>query len=146
MELLTQVQSRRINHSSPAKALAIINDYFKPRNFGMTCYIAVANWYTDFLTSLDWLPVLPSWPTFFFFFLDVYFFFISWRLITLQYCSGFCHTLTWVSHGYTCIPHPDPHILGHSLTTCASKTSWASWIEYLDLDSIYLRRPLFSSL
>ena len=22
------------------------------------------------------------------------FFFISWRLITLQYCSGFCHTLT----------------------------------------------------
>ena len=21
-------------------------------------------------------------------------FFISWRLITLQYCSGFCHTLT----------------------------------------------------
>ena len=36
------------------------------------------------------------------------FIFISWRLITLQYCSGFCHTLTWISHGYTCIPHPDP--------------------------------------
>ena len=33
---------------------------------------------------------------------------ISWRLITLQYCSGFCHTLTWISHGFTCIPHPDP--------------------------------------
>ena len=30
------------------------------------------------------------------------------RLITLQYCSGFCHTLTWISHGFTCIPHPDP--------------------------------------
>ena len=28
----------------------------------------------------------------FFFFLS--FIFISWRLITLQYCSGFCHTLT----------------------------------------------------
>ena len=27
------------------------------------------------------------------------FIFISWRLITLQYCSGFCHTLTWISHG-----------------------------------------------
>ena len=25
------------------------------------------------------------------------FIFISWRLITLQYCSGFCHTLTWIS-------------------------------------------------
>ena len=42
---------------------------------------------------------------FFFFF---HLFFISWRLITLQYCSGFCHTLTWISHGFTCIPHPDP--------------------------------------
>ena len=35
------------------------------------------------------------------------FIFISWRLITLQYCSGFCHTLTWISHGVTCIPHPN---------------------------------------
>ena len=24
------------------------------------------------------------------------FIFISWRLITLQYCSGFCHTLTCI--------------------------------------------------
>ena len=36
------------------------------------------------------------------------FIFISWRLITLQYYSGFCHTLTWISHGFTCISHPDP--------------------------------------
>ena len=36
--------------------------------------------------------------TFFFFFP---FIFISWRPITLQYCSGFCHTLTWISHGRT---------------------------------------------
>ena len=34
--------------------------------------------------------------------------FISWRLITLQYCTGFCHTLTWISHGFTCVPHQDP--------------------------------------
>ena len=33
----------------------------------------------------------------FFFFLFIYF-----------YCSGFCHTLKWNSHGFTCIPHPDP--------------------------------------
>ena len=43
-------------------------------------------------------------PFFFFF----PFIFISWRLITLQYCSHFCHTLTWISHGFTCVPHPDP--------------------------------------
>ena len=36
------------------------------------------------------------------------FIFISWRLITLQYCRGFCHTLTWISHGFAYIPHPDP--------------------------------------
>ena len=36
------------------------------------------------------------------------FIFISWRLITLQYCSGFCHTLTWICLGFTCSPHPDP--------------------------------------
>ena len=40
---------------------------------------------------------------FFFFF----FIFISWRLITLQYCSGFCHTLTSISHRFACVPHPN---------------------------------------
>ena len=44
-------------------------------------------------------------------------FFISWRLITLQYCTGFSHTLKWISHGFTCIPHPDPpsHLPLHPL-------------------------------
>ena len=36
------------------------------------------------------------------------FIFISWKIMTLQYCSGFCHALTWISHGFTCVPHPDP--------------------------------------
>ena len=56
-------------------------------------------------TIVSWLffPCLSihSLPFFFFFF-------ISCRLITLQYCSGFCHTLKWISHGFTCVPHPDP--------------------------------------
>ena len=25
-------------------------------------------------------------------------------LITSQYCGGFCHTSTWISHGCTCVP------------------------------------------
>ena len=55
---------------------------------------------------------VPSFPanrfisTFFFSFI-----FISWRLLTLQYCSGFCHTLTWINHGFTCAPHPNPPFL-----------------------------------
>ena len=54
-------------------------------------------------SNLKFGPSHFSSPFFFFPFI-----FISWRLITLQYCSGFCHTLTWISHGVTCIPHPDP--------------------------------------
>ena len=65
------------------------------------------------------------------------FIFISWRLITLQYCSGFCHTLTWISHGFTCVPHPNPpsHLptdpipLGlpsaPALSTCFMHPTWA---------------------
>ena len=35
----------------------------------------------------------------FFFFFFFFIFFI---------CSGFGHTLKWISHGFTCVPHPDP--------------------------------------
>ena len=38
-------------------------------------------------------------------FLTIYF---NWRLITLQYCSVFCHTLTWIGNGCTCAPHLEP--------------------------------------
>ena len=41
----------------------------------------------------------------FYLFLFIYF---NWRLITLQYSGGFCHTLTWISHGCTCVPRPEP--------------------------------------
>ena len=45
------------------------------------------------------------------------FFFFNWRLITLQYCSRFCHTLTWISHGCTCVPYPEPpsHLPPHPI-------------------------------
>ena len=45
------------------------------------------------------------------------FIFISWRLITLQYCSGFCHTLIWINHGFKCVPHPEPlsHLPPHPI-------------------------------
>ena len=73
---------------------------------------------------------------------------ISWRLITLQYCSGFCHTLTWISHGGTCVPHPDPpsHLplypipLGlpsvPGLSTCLMHPTWA--VICFTLDNIHV--------
>ena len=65
------------------------------------------------------------------------FIFIRSRLITLQYCSGFCHTLTWISHGFICTPHPDPpsHLPLHPIplglpsapgpSTCLMHPTWA---------------------
>ena len=55
------------------------------------------------------------WPhsSFFMLFLKKNYF--NWRLIALQYCGGFCHILTWISHGWTCVPsswtpsHLPPH-------------------------------------
>ena len=68
------------------------------------------------------------WPNLYFiifFFLKsiylfIYFFIIIRRLITLQYCSGFCHTLTWISHGFTCVSHPDSpfHLPLHPIPLC----------------------------
>ena len=48
---------------------------------------------------------------------DFFLIYFNWRLITLQYCSGFCHTLTWISHGCMCVPHPEPpsHIPPHPI-------------------------------
>ena len=65
------------------------------------------------------------------------FIFFYWRVITLQYCSGFCHTLKWISHGFTCVPHPDPpsHLPLHLIplgvpsapgpSTCLMHPTWA---------------------
>ena len=44
----------------------------------------------------------------FFFLVFLVLIYFNWRLITLQYCGGFCHTFTWISHGCTCVPHPEP--------------------------------------
>ena len=43
--------------------------------------------------------------------------YFNWRLITLQYCHGFCHTFTWINHGCTFVPHPDPpfHLPPHPI-------------------------------
>ena len=102
-------------------------------------------------------------PPLFFFFRFIYFiiFFpfilISWRLITLQYCSGFCHTLTWISHGFTCVPLPNPpsRLPPHpiplglpsapALSTCLMHPTWAGdlshpW-EYTYFNAILSEHP-----
>ena len=66
------------------------------------------------------------------------FFFSSCRLITVQYCSGFCHTLAWISHGCICVPNPEPHShlhphpipLGHPSARALSTVSHASNLDW----------------
>ena len=57
------------------------------------------------------------------------FIYFNWRLITLQYCSGFCHTLTWVSHGFTCVPHPES-LLASSSPSHPSRSSQCTSPEH----------------
>ena len=57
------------------------------------------------------LSILRNFHLFFiashwFFFFFNYF---NWRIITLQYCDGFCHTSTRIGHRYICVPlQPEP--------------------------------------
>ena len=99
------------------RTLNLSSGYWRSPGWGEAGCIVVGS-----LTILPWLWnsvwVIHTWvwltlsvlSDYFVFFFKLFFpfIFISWRLITLQYCSGFCHTLTWISHGFTCVPHPDP--------------------------------------
>ena len=72
-----------------------------------------------------------------FYFIIVCVFSFHYYFYYFLYCSGFCHTLTWISHGFTCIPHPyppshlppDPIPLGlpsaPALSTCLMYPIWA---------------------
>ena len=74
------------------------------------------------------------------------FIFISCRLITLQYCSGFCHTLTWISHGFTCVPHPElplpppspSHPSGSSQCTSPEHSSHASNLDWRSVSHVII--------
>ena len=74
------------------------------------------------------------------FILYLFYFLISlfnWKLIALHYCTGFCHTLTWISHGCTCVPHPEspshlppyPIPLGHPSAPALSTLYHASNLD-----------------
>ena len=72
--------------------------------------------------------------------------YFNWRLITLQYCGGFCHTFTRVSHRCTCVPHPEPpsHLpphpisQGHSSTPVLSTLSHASNLDWRSISHIII--------
>ena len=70
----------------------------------------------------------------------------NWRLVTLQYCGGFCLTFTWISHGYTCVPHPEPRSYlpphpipqGHPSALALSTMSHASNLDWRSISHIVI--------
>ena len=72
-------------------------------------------------------------------------------------CSEFCHTLEWNSHGFTCVPHPDPpsHLPLHPLplgfpnapgpSACLMHPTWAGDLfhprYYTCFDAVLLKHP-----
>ena len=51
-------------------------------------------------------------------FLFLFFFSVLFIYFTLQYCIGFFHTLTWIRHGCTCVPHSEPPSHLQAFTRC----------------------------
>ena len=83
------------------------------------------------------------------FFKLIYF---NWRLITSQYCGGFGHTLTWISHGCTYVPHPEPPCLLPHHPIPLAHQPWAAvsciklgLVIYFIYDSIHVSM-LFSQI
>ena len=72
-----------------------------------------------------------------------FFFNFNWRLITLQYCGGLYHTLTWISHECPCMvqtwnPLTSPSQTHPSrLSQCTSFECPISWIK-LGLDLFHI--------
>ena len=62
--------------------------------------------------------------------------YFNWRL-TLQHCSGFCCTLTWISHGCECVPRPEPlsHLPPHPIPLgCLSALGLSALFHTSNLD------------
>ena len=69
--------------------------------------------------------------------MSFFFIYFNWRLITLQYCSSFCYTLTWIIHGCTCEPHPEPcsYFPPHPVPQgCPSAPALSALFHALNLD------------
>ena len=106
--------------------------------------------YVDCVVHVIFCAIFIVWLFFSFF---LYF---NWRLITLQYCDGFCHTSTWISPRCTCIPPcwtplptpspPHPSELSQSLGfECPVLCTKLSLVIYFTYGNIHVSK-LFSHI
>ena len=83
-------------------------------------------------------------------FSEVYFIFkliyFNWNLIILKYCSIFCHTLIWIIHRCTCVPHsktacylpPHPIPQGHPSALALSALSQAWNLDWWSISHMVM--------
>ena len=95
----------------------------------------------DWATELMFrLPILS-------FFFNVFYvlLFFNWRIITPQYCDGFCHTSTRINQRYTCVPSllsaplhlsPPPYLSPQPPVPLAITEHW------IELPVSYIKFPL----
>ena len=69
--------------------------------------------------------------------LQMDYFFFSFFFNFFFICSEFCHTLKWNSHGFTCVPHPDPpsHLPLHPLPL-GLPSAPGQWQSFLRLGNL----------
>ena len=122
------------------------------------CWTWLSYWtikckYISFCKSVTFKFTLLLSPdygfSYYFFFIYFYFYFFI--------CGGFCHTLKWNSHGFTCVPHPNPpsHLPLHpfplgfpsapGLSTCLMHPTWAGDLFhprlYTCFNAVLLKHP-----
>ena len=100
------------------------------------CHLSRLIWETPGFTFLEqdltliW-SVKIFWQSlnFIYLFFKYKFIYFNWRLITILY--WFCHTSTWIHHGCTHIPHPEPpsHLPPSGSSQCTSPEHPVSCIE-----------------
>ena len=64
------------------------------------------------------------------------FIYFNWRIIALQYRGGFCHSSAWISHGCTCVPHPESlHLPPHPIPLgCPRALTFSGLLHASNLD------------
>ena len=61
------------------------------------------------------------------------FFSFNWRINTLQYCDGPCHTSAWMGHRHTCVPsllNPLPTSLPPYHSLLSQSTDWVPCVTH----------------
>ena len=77
----------------------------------------------------------------------IYLFIFDWKIISLQYSVGFCHTSTGISHRYTYVlsllnlpsspPHPSRFLQSPSVSSL-NHTANSHWLSIFTCGSVYV--------